>query len=150
MRKLSITAACLLSILSLSACATLEGWFSNPNSAAVIQTTTTLAVGEAILGQTTPAAESALAKNIISVTQKVQADLNGTVTLADLVALVQKEVVKLGNPQEVLAANTLLTFLAAELQGKVSAGALKPADVVIVNQFAGWVVSAATPYASLK
>lgn len=149
MRKPFITAP-LLSALALSACTTIEGWFSNPNSAVVIQTTTTLAVGEAILSQSTPAAEAALATNIVSVTQKVQADLTGTVTLADLVALVQKEVVKLGNPQEVLAANTLLTFLAAELQGKVSVGSLKPADIVIVNQFAGWVVSAATPYVSLK
>lgn len=140
---------CLLSTLALSGCATIEGWFGSPSASAIIQTTTTLAVGEAVLSQKTAAAQTQMAKNIITVTQKVQADLNGTVTLDQLVALVRQELVKVANPQEALAANTLLTYLAAQLQGKVSAGALKPADVVIVNQFAAWVIAAALPYAGL-
>lgn len=150
MHKLSITAVvCLLSILSLSGCATIEGWFANPSASAIIQTTTTLAVGEAVLTQKTAAAQAQMAKDIITVTQKVQADLKMTVTLDQLVALVRGELVKVANPQEALAANTLLTYLAAQLKDKVSAGALKPADVVIVDQFASWVIAAALPYAGL-
>lgn len=149
MHKLFITAtvACLLSILSLSGCATVEGWFSNPNSTVAIQTATTLAVGEAVLSAKTPAAEKAMAANIVSVAKQVSAAASGNVTVAQLASLVQAQVAKLNlNPQEQLAAQTLLAFAQAELSQKVSIGLLKPTDVLIITEFCGWVVVAATPY----
>lgn len=151
MHKLSITAAvCLLSILSLNACTTIESAFSNPNSTAMIQTATTLAVGEAILTAKTPAAQKQIAQNVISVATQVSAAASGNVTVAQLVGLVETQMAKLTlTPQEQLAAQTLLAFASAELQQKVSTGLLKPQDVVIVTQFCGWVVAAATPYASI-
>jgi hypothetical protein len=148
MHKLSIMATVsLLALLSFSGCATVEGFFSNPNSTAMIQTATTLAVGEAILTAKTPAAKAAMAKNIVSVATQVSAAASGNVTVAQLVSLVEAQVGKLTlNPQEQLAAQTLLAFASSELQTKVSTGLLKPADVVIVTQFCGWVVTAASPY----
>jgi hypothetical protein len=138
-----------LALLACSGCTTVEGWFSNPNSTAAIQTATTLAVGEAILSAKTQPAEKSMATNIVSVANQVSAAANGTVTVAQLVAIVEAKVAALNlSPQEQLAAQTLMAFASSELQAKVSTGLLKPQDVVIVTQFCGWVVAAATPYAN--
>lgn len=145
MHKLSIMAGlCLLSILSLNGCATLENFFTKNNTA--IQAATGLAVGEAILGQKTPAAESALAKQIISIAQKVSADATSSTTAAVLVQVAQAEIAKLGNPQEVLAGNTLLTALQPLINQYIGTGVLNAAAVVDIQQFCTWVVAAATPY----
>lgn len=138
-----------LALLSLNGCATIEKAFSNPNDTAAIQTATTLAVGEAVLTGKTQADQQQIAKNIVVVTQGVQAALNGdATTVATLVALAQAKVMALHpTPQQMLAANTLLTFLQGELQVKLGAGVLKSTDLVIVNDFAGWVIAAAKPYA---
>lgn len=145
MHKLSIMAGlCLLSILSLNGCATLENFFTKNNTA--IQAATGLAVGEAILGQKTPAAESALAKQIISIAQKVSADATANTTAAALVQVAQAEIAKLGNPQEVLAGNTLLTALQPLINQYIGTGVLNAAAVVDIQQFCTWVVAAATPY----
>ena len=139
-----------LSLLSsLSGCATVEGWFSNPNSTAAVQTATTLAVGEAVLTGKDAAAQKQIATDIVTITKGVQGVLNGdATTVASLVALAAAKVADLHlQPQQQLAANTLLAFVSSELQARVGAGVLKPTDLVIVNQFAGWVITAATPYA---
>lgn len=150
MRQLSMPKALLIaSILSLalSGCATIEGWFSKSSNE--LQAATTLAVGEAVLGAKTPAAEAAMAASIISIANKVSADVSSTTTVAALVAVAQAEVAKLGNAQEVLAGETLLTALQPILTQYVGAGLLDPTAVADVKQFCSWVVAAATPYANV-
>lgn len=105
-------------------------------------------MGEAILAQKTPAGEAALAKLIVSGATKAQADVSSTVTVAALVAAAQAELVKVGNPQEVLAANTLLATLEPILVQYVGNSVLSPTAVVDLQTFCGWVITAATPYTS--
>ena len=137
-----------MALPQLSGCATVSKIFSSPSQTAAIQSATTLAVGEAVLTGKTTAQQQAIAKNIIIVTQGVQGVLNGDqTTVATLVALAQAKIMTLKlNSQQLLAANTLLTFVGAQLQAKLGSGVIKPTDLVIVNDFAGWVIAAATPY----
>ena len=138
-------------LLLVSGCATVEGWFSKDSN--IIQSGVSLAVGETILGQKTPAAESALAVQIISVTQKVQSDIpasgSSTATVATLIAVAQAEITKLGNPQEVLAGETLLTALQPILVQYVGSGTLTSTAAVDLTQFCGWVIAAASPYTTV-
>ena len=146
-RALLIASILSLASLALSGCATVEGWFSKGSSA--LQAATTLAVGEAVLSAKTPAAEAAMAASIISITNKVSADVTTGVTVANLVGVAQAEVAKLGNPQEVLAGETLLAALQPILTQYVGAGLLDPTAVTDVKLFCSWVVAAATPYANV-
>ncbi len=122
-----------------------EAWFSTGSNE--IQAATTLAVGETILGQKTPAAEKQLAVDIIGVTTKIEAEVTTGVTVALLVAAAQAEVVKVGNPQEVLAGTTLLTTLQPIVTQYVGSGLLDAAAVVDLKAFCAWVIAAAKPYA---
>lgn len=107
-------------------------------------------MGEAILQQKTPAAEQATAAQIISIAGKISADASSSTTVTALVALAKVEVTKLGNPQEVLAGETLLTALQPVLVQYVGNGLLDANAVVDVQQFCTWVVAAAQPYASVS
>lgn len=152
MRHLSLLCAmaiCLVVVPALNGCATLQKWVGSPSASAALQTATTLAVGEAVLTGKTAAAQKQIAQNIVIVTKGVQGALNGdATTVATLVALAQAKIMTLKlNPQQTLAANTLLTFVSSQLQLKVGQGVLKPTDLVVVNDFANWVIAAATPYA---
>jgi hypothetical protein len=140
----------LLAVLpALNGCATLQKWVGSPSSAAILQTATTVAVGETVLTGKTVAEQQQVAQNILTVTKAVQGALNGDqTTVATLVALAQAKVMTLKlDPQQQLAATTLLAFVSSQLQAKVGAGVLKSTDLVVVNDFAGWVITAATPYA---
>lgn len=140
----------MLVLPPLSGCQTLQTWIATPSSSATVQVATTLAVGEAVLTGKTGAEQQQIAQNIVAVTKAVQGALNGdATTVASLIALVQAKVLALKlAPQQALAANTLITFISAELQARVDKGVLAPTDLVVVNSFAGWIIAAATPYAS--
>ena len=135
---------------ALNGCST-TGTAPSANAAVLEQTAVTVAVGELVLSQKTPAAQKSTAADIVSVATAVQQVVNGNAvtSIASLQAVVQAAIVKLNlNQQEQLLANVLVSTLVMELNGKVSLGTLNAADLVVVNQLLGWVVTAATPYAS--
>lgn len=137
----------LVTLLALlQGCSVFSTLSKNPGD---VQAGINLAVGETILAQKTPAAESALAKDIVQIAATVQADAEQVKTVAGLVALAQAEAIKLPNPQEVLAVQTLLIALQPVIQQYVGTSLGTTTALTDLSTFLGWVTTAATPYESL-
>ncbi len=86
------------------------------------------------------------AAGIIAVAQSVQQLAGGELQSITAITQFVRQKIELSNwkPEDKYLANILLETIQTELIGRVGTGALNPDKLVVVKEFAGWVVAGAT------
>ena len=131
-------------IIALSACATVSGWFSKPTTAQYIQD----AVNVAVLVASTQGVSAA---EINTIAKAALAADNGAVsTLAELQALLDKEIAKLNLPAaDQSAINIVVAALAGALASAIGSNSTVQQAQVIIADVLNDIV-AATSVAQVK
>lgn len=142
---LSALAIISLGGLVLHGCALGKAVKENPVVASVV---VQYATGKVIEAGKTPAARAVRAERVKTIAAQVKLAAKGrVVTLGELQLVAQGYIADLGlEPADAMLANTLVLAVVAELDKKISDGALAESDALVLNTVLDWAVSAANLY----